>query len=179
MAMNVNVSGQRTSTVTSWQEILTHLLKSTSPSNPTVLVGVGHPLRGDDYAGSLIAKELKKTTNYSRKGLYIFDAEDDVEGVISKLRKLHPKRIVFVDACEMKMRPGEVRLLSIDDTSYPFFTTHGIPLKLLAQQLLPETEAWLLAIQPESFGLIGLSTEMKETIKSVIEFIASSLKEMN
>jgi len=177
--MNVNISEQRTSPVTSWQEILTHLLKSTSPSNPTVLVGIGHPLRGDDYAGSLIAKELKKTANYSRKGLYIFDAEDDLEGVISKLRKLHPKRMIFVDACEMKMRPGEIRLLSIDDTSYPFFTTHGIPLKLLAQQLLPESETWLLAFQPESFGLIGLSTEMKETTKSVIEFIASRLKEMN
>jgi len=177
--MDSNVSEQKTSSITSWQENLNHLLKSTSSNNRVALVGVGHPLRGDDYTGSLIVKALgKKAENYSRNGLYIFDAEDDVEGVISKLAKLHPKHVVFIDACEMKMKPGELRLLSIEDTSYPFFTTHGIPLKLLAQKLLPESEAWMLAIQLESLELTDhLSTKLSDTARSVIELIGSSLKE--
>ena len=176
--MGSNVSEQKTSTIINWQENLTRLLKSASSSNRVALVGIGHPLRGDDYAGSLIAKALvKKAGNYSRNGLYIFDAEDDVEGMISKLAKLHPKHVVFIDACEMKMKPGELKLLSIADTSYPFFTTHGIPLKLLAQKLLPESEAWILAIQPESLELADLSTKLKETAKSVIGLIGSGLKE--
>ena len=180
MEMDSIVSEQRTSTITSWQENLTYLLKSTSSSNRVALVGIGHPLRGDDYAGSLIVKAfVKNAGNYSRNGLYIFDAEDDVEGIISKLAALHPKHVIFIDACEMKMRPGELKLLSIEDTSYPFFTTHGIPLKLLAQNFLLGSEVWMLAIQPESLELADhLSTKLSETARSVIELIGSSLKEV-
>jgi len=169
------VSEQRTST--SWQEDLKPLLKSVSSINRVALVGVGHPLRGDDYAGSLIVKALAKHVE-NRDGMYLFDAEDDVEGAISKLAHVAPKHVIFIDACEMKMNPGEMRLLPIGETNYPFFTTHGIPLKLLAEKLLPDSEAWVLAIQPESLDLANhLSTKLSETSMSVIGFIESSLKE--
>lgn len=171
------VTEQRASTIANWREDLKLLLKSVSSINSVALVGVGHPFRGDDYAGSLIVKTLAKHVE-KVDGMYLLDAEDNIEGIISKLAQIAPKQVIFIDACEMKMKPGEMRLIPIGETSYPFFTTHGIPLKLLAGKFLPRSKTWVLAIQPESLELADhLSTKVDETSISVIEFIESSLRE--
>jgi hydrogenase maturation protease len=110
--------------------------------------------------------------------VYLFDAERGVEAVITKLADVDPRHVVFIDSCEMKSRPGETRLLSIEETSYPFFTTHGIPLKVLADQLLPKSEAWVLAIQPKQieFGE-GLSAEVNAASLFVSRFLMKILEE--
>jgi len=143
------------------------------------LVGVGHPLRGDDYVGSLIVKNL---TGYFDDqlpdGVYLFDAEEDVEAVIGKLAEVAPRHVIFIDACEMKLRPGETQLLPIAETSYPFFTTHGIPLKVIADQLLPMSAAWVLAIQPKHTEFIEeLSAEVREASASISRFLIEILEE--
>lgn len=111
-------------------------------------------------------------------GVYLFDGEDNVEALISKIADLEPGHVIFVDACEMKAEPGETQLVSVTQTNYPFFTTHGVPLKLLAQQLLPRSQVWILAIQPKQtdFGE-HLSPEIRTAADSVSEFFATFLKE--
>jgi hydrogenase maturation protease len=134
-------------------------------------------LRGDDYVGSYAMKRIIK----ARRGalsdnVYLFDAEDNVERVITRLSRIDPKQVIFIDACEMGARPAETKLLPVDETRYPFFTTHGIPLKVLAEQLLMGCKAWVLAIQPKEteFG-DDLSPEVHDTADYVWKFIASSL----
>jgi hydrogenase maturation protease len=168
-----------TSAENNWQENLGRVLGSASSISRISIVGVGHSLRGDDYVGSLIAKSLAKCTgNSAENGVYIFDAEENVEKVVRKLIRVAPRHVIFIDACEMHAKPGEARFLSIEETSYPFFTTHGIPLKLLAHQFLTESEAWVLAIQPASFEFNDRpSTEVDEAANAIIKFIASSLTE--
>ena len=77
----------------------------------------------------------------------------------------------------MGARPGETKLLPVDETQYPFFTTHGIPLKVLAEQLLMGCQVWVLAIQPKEteFGE-ALSPEVRDTANYVSKVIASSLE---
>ena len=72
-----------------------------------------------------------------------------MENHIIRLAKIDLRSVMFIDACEMKMNPGEILLLSIAETNYPFFTTHGIPLKFLAENLFRTCETWVLAIQPK------------------------------
>jgi hydrogenase maturation protease len=179
VALAHSVPGQTTSTMDEWQQGLRELLKSVSSSNRIALVGVGHPLRGDDYVGSQIVKTIAEhIENTLPDGVYLFDAERGVEAVITKLADVDPRHVVFIDSCEMKSRPGETRLLSIEETSYPFFTTHGIPLKVLADQLLPKSEAWVLAIQPKQieFGE-GLSAEVNAASLFVSRFLMKILEE--
>jgi hydrogenase maturation protease len=109
-------------------------------------------------------------------GVYFLDAEDHVERAITRLSRIDVKQAIFIDACEMEAEPGETKLLSVARTSYPFFTTHGIPLKVLAERLLTGCEGWVLAIQPKEteFGA-GLSPEVRERADHVSKFIASSL----
>jgi len=179
LAMSRRVSEQTTSTIANWQENIKQLLKSASSINRVVLVGVGHPLRGDDYVGSQIVKTLAEhVESQLPDGVYLFDAEGDVETIVTKLADTAPRHVIFIDACEMKLRPGETRLLSIEETSYPFFTTHGIPLKVLAEQLLPKSRAWVLAIQPKQIEFSEeLSPEIRAVSASVSRFLMGILEE--
>ncbi len=143
------------------------------------LVGLGNRFRGDDYIGSYIAKELiKRTKGNLPEGLYLFDAETNVESLILKLARIGLTHAVFIDACEMGAEPGETNLLSVNKTSYPFFTTHGIPLRVLAERLLSKSAVWVLAIQPKQaeFG-DRLSPELRSSASAISGFITANLAE--
>jgi hydrogenase maturation protease len=175
------VSQQTTSTVGTWRTELKRMLSSCSKSSGVALVGMGHPFCSDDFAGSYLVKKL--AVQRGRKlpeGIYLFDGEDNVEALITKIAQLEPENVVFVDSCEMKAEPGETRLISVTETSYPFFTTHGVPLKLLAEQVLTDSQVWILAIQPKKtdFGE-HLSPEIQAAVDSASDFITSILKEKN
>ena len=134
--------------ITEWQARLGQLLLPAS-KRKVVFIGVGNPLRGDDYVGSYVVKELIKHVPRNSIKVDFFDAEDSVESVITKVIQINPEHVIFIDSCEMHSKPGEIRLVSVSETDYPFFTTHGIPLKVLAERLLPESKAWVLAVQPK------------------------------
>jgi len=122
--------------------------------------------------GSYVAKELITRVEPKPNNVEFFDAEDNVESIIPKVIETRPKYVIFVDSCEMNTQPGEIRLISVSETDYPFFTTHGIPLKLLSERLLPQSEAWILAIQPDhlEFGE-KMSGEVTEAGILISEFI--------
>lgn len=163
------------STHANWQPRFRQVLVSASPTAKVALVGVGHPMRGDDFVGSFIVKTLKKRIPTDR--VVLFDSEDGVEWVISKIKNANPKHLVLLDACELNTDPGEITLIPLAETSYPFFTTHGIPLKLLTSKLLPSVETWILAIQPERMGLNeGLSQVVLGAANSISDFVVDALK---
>lgn len=173
-------SQQTTLTRPSWLTELAPIIHtSLSSTKKVVFVGMGHPLRRDDYAGSYVVKRLRSMTNGDLpNGFHIFDGEDNVEALITIVGELVPDDVIFVDACEMKMDPGETQLVSIERTSYPFFTTHGIPLRLIAEQLLPKSRVWLLAIQPKDtyFGE-QLTPEIRRVCIAIVNSILGMLKE--
>jgi hydrogenase maturation protease len=133
-------------------------------------------MRSDDFVGSFIVKALMDRGWTDE--VVLFDAEDGIEWVISKIAEANPKRLILLDACEMNASPGEVALIPLAQTSYPFFTTHGIPLKLLVGKVLPSVETWVLAIQPGRMGLNeGLSPAVLAAANSVSSFIAVTVEE--
>ena len=175
MAQSQRLREQTISARVHWELQLKELLTTTK----IALVGVGHPLRGDDYVGSLIVKRIIEATDGTLpENVYLFDAEDDVENLIGRLSKIGLQHVVFIDACEMRAKPGEINLLSVAETSYPFFTTHGIPLKVLAERLLRGCEVWVLAIQPKETEFDeDLSPELHDAASHVSDFIVSNLIE--
>jgi hydrogenase maturation protease len=175
---NASVVPQQTaSTTREWKDKLRHALTSASPDSRVAIVGVGHPFRGDDHVGSFIVRSL--LTERRTENVRFFDAEESIETMISKVADFKPKHVVFVDACEMNAKPGDAAFVSVAETDYPFFTTHGIPLKLLAKQFLPNTQAWVLTVQPEQmeFG-DRLSKSVYDAAVSISNFIAATLKEL-
>ena len=177
MAQSQGLIDQTTSTIQHRELHLKELLNAASPTSKVAIVGIGHPFRGDDYVGSYVLKRIIGVTgNRLSESVYLFDAEDNVERVITKLSRIGPKQVIFIDACEMGVRPAETKLIAIDETNYPFFTTHGIPLKVLAQQLLIRCKVWVLAIQPKDTEFReALSQEVRDAADYASEFITSSL----
>ena len=158
-----------------WQPRLRRILASALPTARVALVGVGHPMRGDDFVGSFIVKTLMKRIRTDK--VVLFDAEDGVEWVISKIAESNPKHLILLDACEMNAASGAVALMPLAETNYPFFTTHGIPLKLLASRLLPSVETSILAIQPDRMGLNeSLSPAVLAAANSISNLVAATLK---
>jgi hydrogenase 3 maturation protease len=173
------ISEQTISSANAWRHTLASIISSSSFTRKLVLVGMGHPFRSDDHVGSYLVKKLMARTMLRRShGVYLFDGEDNVEALISKIAALEPEHVIFVDACEMRMKPGGVQLISVTQTSYPFFTTHSVPLRLLAEELLPKSQVWILAIQPKQtdFGE-HLSPEIIAAADSVSDFLVDSLSE--
>jgi len=162
-----------------WRPRLRELLASSNPAAKVALVGVGHPMRGDDYVGSHITKTL--IDEIHARDVILFDVEDRIEFMVSKIAALNPKHVIIIDACEMNLTPGEISLIPLGETQYPFFTTHGIPLKLLATKLLPNAETWLLAIQPERMEFVGLNERLSQAVlaaaNSIARLVADTLKE--
>jgi hydrogenase maturation protease len=164
-----------TSTIEDWKVQLRQLFKS-SPEHNMALVGVGNPFRGDDYVGSFILKKLIEQSKI-RPNIHLYDVEDDVEFFVSKLVELKPKCVIFIDACEMSAKPGEAFMIPVAGTEYPFFATHGIPLKLLCERMLPESDSWLLAIQPEHVEFSdALSSQVRETAIMISEVILKEIR---
>ena len=172
------VPQQTASTMNAWQTKIRYIIDSSSPSKKAVLVGMGHPLRSDDYAGSYIVKRIIVHSRDEFDDVLLFDGEDNVENLITTIAQLQPQDVIFIDACEMKARPGETSLIPVGKTEFPFFTTHGVPLKLLADQVLTRSNVWLLAIQPENtdFGE-QLSTTIRVVADSIAAFFVKLLKE--
>jgi hydrogenase 3 maturation protease len=174
MAVLERMYAKTLSTDANWQSRLAKILTAASPTSKVALVGVGHPMRGDDFVGSFIVKDLMKKLRNSN--VILFDAEDGIEWVTSKIAAFNLRHLILLDACQMNADPGEVALIRLAETSYPFFTTHGIPLKLLVSKLLPSVETSILAIQPGRMGLNEhLSPEVLAVANGISNFVVAAL----
>ena len=179
MKMQVSVSSQTAATMPAWQKEVKHIIASASPTGKIAMVGMGHPLRTDDYSGSYIIKKMIARGMRDTSGaVLLFDGEDNVENLVTKIAEVDPHHVIFIDACELKEPPGTTQLIPVSQTSFPFFTTHGVPLKLLAQRIFTKSQVWILAIQPKNtdFGE-QLSREIRNIADSISEFLIRLVKE--
>ncbi len=93
-----------------------------------LIVGVGNLLRGDDRIGSEIAKDL-----IARGENNVIDCEDSPENYILRILELKPKKVIVVDACDFKGKPGDFRLFRKSEWEkllFTSFSTHTLPLSL-------------------------------------------------
>lgn len=167
--------------VGSWASKLNSLVESESKRGHIIVIGVGHPLKADDYVGSLIAKDLRKIVTASGK-VEIVDAEHSPENFVKIIERRKPSLVLFIDSLEAELPPGSIKLVDVNTTAYPFFSSHGIPLKLIAQSISSETRVVLLGIQPKCHDIAGtLSTEVRlarsEVVRELSWIIRSATNE--
>jgi hydrogenase 3 maturation protease len=141
------------------------------------IVGVGNRLKGDDFAGSLVLKKLKSKLVQGR-GLLLLDAEAAPENFTEEVRAFGPDAVVFVDSALMGYSPGTVKLVDLQETEYPYFSTHNVPLKLLSRVMGDIRRSFLLGIEPKTteFGE-EMSSEVKLACESVVQAVHNVLTE--
>jgi hydrogenase 3 maturation protease len=114
-----------------------------------VVVGVGNPLRGDDAAGSLLARSLRESDS-----VRVIDAGEAPESFIGEIARATPDAVAFVDAVDLSRPAGDVALLEVDDVTPYLPSTHRAPLSLVMDVVRSRTGAdvFLIAVQPARAG---------------------------
>ena len=121
--------------------------------------GIGNILSGDDAVGPMVSIQLGG-----------IDCGTTPENYISKLRVNPPEILVIIDAADMGLKAGSVRILSFDEISGFNFTSHGIPLSVILKQFSATINIVFIGIQPKRTN-IGepLSAEVMAAAEYVVE----------
>ncbi|MEO0070416.1 MAG: hydrogenase 3 maturation endopeptidase HyCI [candidate division WOR-3 bacterium] len=138
-----------------------------------LIVGVGNRLRCDDGVGSHIVDLFKERV----KDVEVIDAGTVPENYLESITQKRPQRVLIVDACLFDGKPGEFRLFdleSFENLHFPNFSTHTLPLNLIAQLIITKTNAkvYLLGIQPAQRGFgEKLSPVLSATLPKILNYI--------
>lgn len=122
-----------------------------------VIFTVGNSLRADDGAGPLLASLLE---HVPAAGWQVVDGGDTPENSMHVVRRLKPERVMVVDAADLRLPAGEMRMIDEDCVADCFLIdTHAIPLNYLIASL-KETipDVVFLGIQPADTTFLGAMT---------------------
>ena len=165
-----------------WTETLTRTLSRLTAAvapNPlrVAVVGLGHPLRGDDAAGSVVAQRLAARLPLGGPVL-VLDAGPAPESFTGRLRRHAPQLVLLIDAAHLDLAPGTVRWLPWEETAGLSATTHTLPLHVLARFLTLDLncEVAVLGLQPADLTLDApLSPALAQAVADVTAALAEAL----
>ncbi|ASN86545.1 hydrogenase maturation peptidase HycI [Pectobacterium versatile] len=142
-------------------------------STPNILLAVGNTMMGDDGAGPLLADMMAANPVV---GWLPIDGGATPENVAHHIQALHPNRVLIVDAADMGLMPGDVRLIDPDDIAEMFImSTHNMPLSFLIERLKETVpDVIFLGIQPD---IVGFYYPMTEKVRQAVETVYHQLTE--
>ncbi|MFO8133632.1 MAG: hydrogenase maturation peptidase HycI [Thermoplasmatota archaeon] len=132
-----------------------------------VLLGVGNDANGDDGIGPWIARR------FNREKWHAIDCFTVPENYTGDIKRLQPRRIVIVDAADMDLQPGSIRVIPRGSIGSATFFTHAMPLSMFIDYLDDVTDAdvTLIGIQPRRFD--SMSSEVRNAGIRLLEMLRS------
>lgn len=148
---------------------------------PTLILGLGNLLQGDDGVGCRVAQELERRT--LRDDVEVIDAGTPGIGLLNLFEGR--ERVIIIDAAEMGLPPGTFRrfgpqdvLLTGSNQRFSLHRTGVIDSLMLARELsikLPQIV--FFGVQPAIVDWNdALSPQVQATVPQVIEEILNELK---
>ncbi len=127
---------------------------------------IGNRDGGDDGVGPFIADLLEDSS------VKVINAETTPENYTGVVKQYNPDTLVIVDAVDMNLPPGEIRVVPEESIGEMHITTHGIPLSLLVRYLKQYIDhVIIIGIQPRS-----MSGKLSKEVKESGEYLASLIK---
>ncbi len=154
------------------QALTNHLANNNQLPRLTIL-GIGNELNGDDAAGVLIVRKLKKK-------LEKFDQIQLLEGSIAPenysgvIRKFNPDWIWLIDAAAQGELPGYVQLFDSARIETIATNTHRLSPQLLISflQIDSNSKGFLLGIEPEVIDPFSeISAAVKKSVRDTSKFL--------
>lgn len=137
-----------------------------------LLVTIGNELMGDDAAGPLLARLMQSGPV---RGWQVIDCGSVPENFVHQIRKFGPDVVVAVDACDMGLDPGSIRLLSQGDilASDWMCSTHQLSLRFFLYavgETVPDVR--FIGIQPKclAFGA-PVSAEVRSAVQALYQHL--------
>lgn len=138
--------------------------------NQTLMVwGLGNPLQGDDRAGIEVVLRLQAE---ARPKITAINCETTPGNFIPLVRRENPHTLVLVDAADMGLPPGSVRLIPAERVSETCFTSHDFSLDLMLRGVIGRTRLILVGIQP---ARVALTLELSPPVCRAVEDVVSAL----
>jgi len=139
-----------------------------------LIMCIGNIDRGDDAIGPYIADKLQ-----SNKHITVINCGTEPENYTSSIKKYNPKRLIIIDAAEMDLEPGEIRIVPKEKIGRMHISTHSIPISVLMDYLEKYVESiFFIGIQPKT--LSGkITVQVKKSGNKLVELIKNqNLKEL-
>lgn len=136
---------------------------------------IGNQEGGDDAIGPYIADKLQSNDKQS-----VIDCGTNPENYTSYVKKYKPEQLILIDAVEMKLNPGEIRIVPKEKIGRMHISTHGIPITVIIDYLEKYVKNIIfIGIQPKNIS--GEITNLvKKSADELIEIIRDdNLKSIN
>jgi len=149
---------------------LNELIESIPPD--AVIIGVGNDISGDDAFGPVLADKLKPLF-----GTRCIDGGLAPENWVGKIIDMAPSILIIADAVTFRGAPGEIRVFTPEDLIQEMPSTHGPgfgPMVGYLRQFMPKLEIRILAVEPES---VGLMTPMSNIVNAAVMEIVAMFEE--
>jgi len=118
------------------------------PSNKRVeyvIMCIGNIDGGDDAIGPFIAKKLDE----ERFDGLVLDCGTVPENFTSIIKKNNPKNLIIIDASDMGLDHGKIRIITKEKIGVMHISTHGIPISVIMNYLNQYVENMIfIGIQP-------------------------------
>ncbi|OBU10951.1 hydrogenase maturation peptidase HycI [Morganella psychrotolerans] len=136
-----------------------------------VMLAVGNSMMGDDAAGPMLYDLMQENPV---DGWIAINGGSAPENVAHQVRALKPERLLIVDAADIGLNPGEIRIIDPDDIAEMFImSTHNLPLNFLIDQLKEDIdEVIFLGIQPD---LVAFYMPVNEKVISAVQQVYAAL----
>jgi hydrogenase 3 maturation protease len=130
-----------------------------------LIMCIGNRDGGDDAIGPYIAEKL-------RNEFTVIDCGIIPENYTSVVKKYNPENLIIIDAVEMGLTPGDIRIVPKQKIGVMHISTHGIPISVLIKYLEQYVKNIVfIGIQPKT-----MSGKMSENIKKSADQLIKNLK---
>ncbi len=143
----------------------------------TMVLGIGNRLGGDDAAGALVVDILDQKGQRLNASVVnevtATDAGTAPESYASVIRRQRPDVLIMVDAADMGLPPGAVRIVTPDRINTLSFSTHHMPLSMFIAYVNEFCgKVMLVGIQPER---TETGTEISEVVRKSVSKLAETI----
>jgi len=147
----------------------------------TIVLGIGNRLGGDDSAGCLVVDMLNQRWHKAKPPLSAevtpiiigIDAGSAPESYTSVIRQHRPELLILVDAADMGLPAGALRIIPLERISILSFSTHYMPLSMFVSYVREFCgKVVLVGVQPERAETGGqLSEAVRKSAKQLAKAI--------
>lgn len=141
---------------------------------------IGNREGGDDAVGPYISDRLKSE---QLNNIKVIDCGTVPENYTSIVKRENPETVVIIDAVEMGLKPGEIRIVPKEKIGVMTISTHGIPISVLIGYLEQYVKNIIfIGIQPkEMSGEITNIVKIggNKLVKIIIENKIKIIKTLN
>lgn len=133
---------------------------------------IGNRQKGDDAVGPYIADTLNEG---SLENFLVLDCGTVPENFTSSVKRYAPDAVVLIDATDMTLSPGEVRVIPKEMIGGMHISTHHMPLSMLISYLETHVDTvMLIGIQPKK-----TEGSMSEEVRMSAEWLVEIIKNGN